>query len=138
MKPYLLLVEDNETTAYLTLEALKRSVFPGEVLRVVDGEEAIQHLFSKKSRPTLILLDMNLPSISGLDVLETVRNTVDLMTIPVILQTASNYALDSEQDRAHALGISRYLVKPMEFQDLLAQMAEVTTLFRAAVDQDYC
>lgn len=58
MKPYLMFVEDDDATAYLTLRALKINAFPAEVVRANDGAEALQHLQSGKSKPTLILLDL--------------------------------------------------------------------------------
>lgn len=132
MKDYLLLIEDDEMTAYLIRKALEKNLFPGDVLWIDNGEKAIQHLLSKKSKPALILLDMGLPDISGLDVLETIRNTEYLTSLPVILQTASSYALREDQQRVRALGISRYMVKPIDLSDLVTQMSEVTEMFKTA------
>ena len=85
MPPYLLLVEDDEATAYLTLKALQKSVFPGEIVRMRDGQETLQHLLSEKPKPALILLDMKLPKVGGIEVLEKIRSTPDLMLLPVII-----------------------------------------------------
>ena len=127
MKPYLLLVEDDEAASYLTLKALGRSPFSAKVIRVRDGAEAVQHLLSDTPKPALILLDLKLPKLSGIEVLEKIRSTADLTSIPVVVLTASDLA----QDRAitYVLGISRYIVKPMDNCELVSEMAEVTCMF---------
>lgn len=87
----------------------------------------MQHLLSKAVKPALILLDLKLPKISGIEVLEKVRNTPELSSIPVIILTASN--LEQDWERTHALGISRYIVKPMDFQVFVTEMGEVKRMF---------
>lgn len=129
MNPYLLFVEDDDATAYLTLKALKINAFPAEVTRARDGAEAMQHLFSGSLKPVLILLDLKLPKINGIEVLEKVRGTLDLTSIPVVILTASN--LDQDRERTHALGITRYIVKPMDFQEFVTEMGEVKRIFNA-------
>ena len=131
MKPYLMFVEDDDATAYLTLRALKINAFPAEVVRANDGAEALQHLRSGKSKPTLILLDLKLPKISGIEVLQKIRSTPALQAIPVVILSASN--LEQDRENTAQLGITRSIVKPMNFQAFVTEMGHVSQLFSACV-----
>lgn len=131
MKPYLMFLEDDDATAYLTLRALKINAFPAEVVRANGGAEPLQHLQSAMSKPTLILLDLKLPKISGIEVLQKIRSTPALQVIPVVILSASNLKQDLENTAQ--LGITRYIVKPMNFQAFVTEMGHVSQLFSACV-----
>lgn len=134
MNPYLLLVEDDQAAAYLTRRALEENGISGSIVTVHDGEEALHFLqahgaysMRKRDNPTLILLDLKLPKISGLDLLKTLRAIPDLALIPVVVFSASG--MESDREQAHAIGISKYIVKPIDFSELLIDMSKVCKLF---------
>ena len=118
-----LVVEDNDDHAELIIYNLRKSDFVGEVVRVEDGEKALELLLSEKPLPDLILLDLKLPRLSGLEVLEKIKLHDRLKTIPVIMLTTS----DSERDRATAyqMHANSYLIKPMDFKDFEAMLGDV-------------
>ena len=127
MNPYILLVEDDEISAYLTLKALQKCFFPAPIIRANDGKEALDHLNSIKLKPRLLLLDIKLPKFSGIELLAAMRKIENLKSIPVIIFTASD--MQEDKDITIALGIMKYMVKPMDFQDLISQMIEVKQIF---------
>ena len=95
LKP-ILLVEDNPNDLELTLLALERSQLANEVIVVRDGAEALDYLFRRNSHadrpqgnPAVLLLDLKLPKVDGLEVLEQVRDSADLRSIPVVMLTSS-------------------------------------------------
>jgi CheY-like chemotaxis protein len=114
----ILLVEDNEGDIFLTNEAFK-SVHPQIIIDVVrDGEQAINYLkkqaqFSDVLSPDLILLDINLPKVDGLEVLLFIKNEKDLMKIPVIILTTS--ASDKDVLAAYHSHANCYITKPVTF-----------------------
>lgn len=127
MTPYLLLVEDDEASAYLTLKALAINFFPAKIVRVKDGKEALMYLKEIIYKPTLVLLDIKLPKVSGIDVLGAMRESCALKSISVIMLTASN--MEKDREDAFELGIVDYIVKPIDFSELVAKMGEVTSVF---------
>jgi CheY-like chemotaxis protein len=119
LKP-ILLVEDNPNDLELTLVALDKSQLANEVIVARDGQEAIDYLTCEgdwKERapgnPAVILLDLKLPKIDGLEVLGMIRGNATLKSIPVVMLTSSR----EEQDlvRSYELGVNAYVVKPVEF-----------------------
>ncbi len=118
----ILLVEDNEGDILLTLEALKEARICNVVDVVKDGDQALKFLkkdsgFEDVQTPNLILLDINLPKVDGLEVLMTIKNDPDLMIIPVVMLTTS----DSEKDifasyNSHA---NCYITKPVNFKNFM-------------------
>lgn len=127
-RPVALLVEDDPDDAFLLEDACKRLGHEGMLRVVRDGEEAIAYLlgqgdYADRLRfplPRVILLDMKLPRMSGLEVLEWRRGQPAMMRIPVIILTASQSDTDIAQ--AYELGANSYLVKPV---DSTAQLAMV-------------
>jgi CheY-like chemotaxis protein len=124
----ILLVEDNESDARLIIESFKRASVPNCVSHVTDGQKALAFLhrgveFANAPRPDLILLDLNLPTISGLDVLEAAKGDEDLKQIPVIVLTAS--AIEEDVHRSYALQAASYISKPDDlagFTELIKQI----------------
>lgn len=121
MTSSILLAEDNPHDLELTLIALERCKFAHQVIVARDGAEALDYLFSRgphaqraPGNPALMLLDLKLPKVSGIEVLKTIRFTPFLVHIPVIVLSASN--LEADLRRTQSLGIASYLVKPVEWQ----------------------
>ena len=115
---YVLLVEDNPDEVLLNQRAFKRSQVSNKLVVVTDGRQALDFLFRRDGhanrdagdKPVLILLDLNLPLVSGLNVLEEVRANPDTSRIPVIVLTSSS----EERDRSESyrLGANDYICKP--------------------------
>jgi two-component system, response regulator len=127
----ILLVEDNPSDAELALHALKKSKVGNRILHVRDGAEALDFLFSRgeysarfgAERPTLVLLDLKLPKVNGLQVLEHVKNDPRTKAIPVILLTSSKE--ESDMASGYQLGVNSYIQKPVnfaEFQEVVRQL----------------
>lgn len=124
----LLLVEDNEGDIILTLEALKDGKLKNAVSVVRDGEEAIQFLnkkgeFEQAVRPDLILLDINLPKIDGLEVLTFIKTHPDLKTIPVVMLTTSSS--HSDVYSAYAKYANCYITKPVDFSKFMEVVGSI-------------
>jgi CheY-like chemotaxis protein len=123
MKPVhaILLVEDNPADIKITQRALKESGAPVELLVVRDGQEAVDYLLRQGRHvgddgwrsPDLILLDLNLPGMTGREVLERIRHTPALRTVPVIVLTTSRRQEDVHD--MYAAGANTYIEKPQDF-----------------------
>lgn len=112
---YVLLVEDNPDDADLTMIALKVNKFPYRVDVMQDGAQALSFLHGKTSSdlPALVVLDLNLPKVSGLEVLKEIRSDARLAALPVVILTSSSQ--ESDMARARALGVQDYLLKVVDF-----------------------
>ena len=129
LKP-ILLVEDNPHDLELTLIALSKSQLANEVVVVRDGAEALDYLnrrgeFADRpvGSPAVILLDLKLPKVDGLEVLEEVRDSAELRSIPVVMLTSSREEPDLK--RAYELGVNAYVVKPVAFHDFVTAIADL-------------
>jgi CheY-like chemotaxis protein len=112
----ILLVEDDPDHEVLTIRALKKSNMLNEVIVARDGEEAIDILCgSNPIKPQVILLDLKLPKLDGLEVLKRIRECDSTRMLPVVVLTSS----DEERDvaRSYALGVNSYIRKPVNFND---------------------
>ncbi len=126
-----LLVEDDPNDVFLVRRAFSKASIPHPLEVVTDGDAAVAYLggappFEDPARfrhPFLILLDLKLPKRSGLEVLEWLRGQAVLKRIPVVVLTSSAQAPDVNQ--AYELGANSYLVKPVEFAELLEMMRTV-------------
>lgn len=127
----ILLVEDNESDAELTLHALRKNKVANQIQHVRDGEEALDFLFCRGAfsgrqfdkPPRLVLLDLKLPKVDGLQVLEAVKANPRTRAIPIIVLTTSK----EEQDmvNSYKFGANSYIQKPVnfaEFQDVVRQL----------------
>ncbi len=135
----ILLVEDSEQDVELTLGALGPQNLANEVVVVRDGEEALNYLFCRGSfagrlggNPVVILLDIKLPKVDGLDVLQQLRGDDALKRTPVVMLTSSREERDIV--RSYNLGVNAYVVKPVEFQSFVEAIREVG-LFWAVINQ---
>lgn len=124
MSKTILLVEDSEDDAVIFARALKTAGVPGSLKIAADGREAIEYLTRAMNGgnadypfPSLVLLDLKLPHILGLDVLKWIRSQPALQTLIVIALTSSRQ--ESDLDRAYRLGANSYLVKPSTLDELV-------------------
>lgn len=129
LKP-ILLVEDDARDLELTLVALERSQLANEVIIVRDGAAALDYLNCRgvhadraAGNPAVILLDLKLPKVNGLEVLKSVRSTEKLRSIPVVMLTSSQEETDVL--RSYELGVNAYVVKPVDFQQFVAAIADL-------------
>lgn len=129
LKP-ILLVEDNPNDLELTLLALERSQLANDVVVVRDGAEALDYLFRRNSfadraqgNPAVLLLDLKLPKVDGLEVLEKIREAEELRSIPVVMLTSSRE--EPDLDRAYQLGVNAYVVKPVEFKEFVGAISDL-------------
>lgn len=126
--PVILLVEDNPRDVRLVREALSERAIKCELLTAGDGEQAL-HMLRREGEhaglpvPDLVLLDINLPVINGIEVLEAVKQDPQLRTIPVLILSTSS--ADTDVSRCYSLHANSYLVKPADFDDFSRMIGEV-------------
>lgn len=120
----ILLVEDSLRDAEMTIEALAEYNLANEILHLRDGEEALDYLFRRGAyagmtleRPSVVILDLNMPRVDGREVLRQIRADAGLKTLPVVVMTSSK----EEQDivRSYELGTNAYVVKPVSFKEFV-------------------
>jgi len=127
----ILLVEDDPDHVELTIKALKENHVLNEVYVAKDGQEALDFMYHRGSyadekrfpRPGLILLDIRLPKIDGLDVLKQLKSDIQFKSIPIIMLTTSDR--DEEIAESYAGGANSYVVKPVEFEDFAKKVKQL-------------
>jgi len=127
----ILIVEDNPNDAEMALRALKKNNLTNKVLVLKDGEAAINFVFakgefanrSKSDRPRLILLDLKLPKVDGLEVLKAVKGNPETKIIPVVILTSSQE--ESDLIESYQLGANSYIIKPVDFDKFVDAVKEV-------------
>lgn len=127
----LLLVEDNPFDAELTLNALKERNLANSLHHVEDGEQALDFVFARgkfadrqgKARPSLILLDLKMPKVNGMEVLKELKSNPDTRSIPVVVLTSSKEDPDIEE--CYRLGVNSYIVKPVGFDNFVKAVTDV-------------
>lgn len=131
-----LLVEDDEGDVLLTREAFEFYKIRNTLHVVTDGEQALQFLrrtgpFAGAPRPGLILLDVNLPRLSGLEVLAEMKQDPELLTIPVVMLTTSQ----AEEDilRSYKLHANAYVTKPVDVNQFIAAVRQIDDFFLSVV-----
>lgn len=134
-----LLVEDSPNDLELEMNSLEKFLLPGQVDVVTDGEEALEYLHRRgryESRPggvpLVVLLDLNLPKVSGLDVLRDIKSDAELRSTPVVVLTSSRE--DRDIVTSYKLGVNAYVVKPVDFGEFAKAVATLG-LFWAIVNQ---
>jgi two-component system, response regulator len=126
-----LLVEDNPADIEMTLDALKENHLANRVKILRDGQEAVDYIFRQGKyadsglcdHPVLILLDLNLPKISGIEILKRIRADERTKNIPVVVLTSSPH--DKDRIESYSLGVNSYIVKPVEFESFAHAVAQI-------------
>ena len=135
----ILLVEDSPRDAELILDALDANQLANEVVHVRDGADALDYLYRRgqfadrpEGQPALMLLDLKLPKVDGLEVLAQVKGDSALKTIPIVMMTSSREERDLVQ--SYQLGVNAYVVKPMKFQDFVEAVKQLG-IFWAVINE---
>jgi CheY-like chemotaxis protein len=119
----ILLVEDDPADVELTLRALSRHNLANRVHTVRDGAEAIDYLFAGAPLPKVVLLDLKLPKVNGLEVLRHIKADARTHRVPVVMLTSSREAPDIAE--AYELGANSYIVKPVEFESFVKAVSDL-------------
>lgn len=127
----ILLVEDNPNDAELAIRAMRKNNIANKVVHVMDGEEALDFIFATGSftdrnlenNPKVILLDLKLPKIDGLEVLKAVKSDERTKSIPVVVLTSSKE--ENDIIKSYALGVNSYIVKPVDFDNFIEAVREI-------------
>ncbi len=126
----ILLIEDNPHEAELVIRSLKKNNLANRLLHIDDGADALDFIFAQGKfsqrqdlNPRLILLDLKLPKVDGLEILKQIKSNPVTKTIPVIILTSSR----EEQDivKGYSLGVNSYIVKPVNFDSFTKAVAEL-------------
>jgi len=136
-----LLIEDNTDDERLTLRALRKNNINNEVVVAYDGQEALDYLFGAGSyagrdmavMPSVVILDLKLPKLSGFEVLKQIRTTDETKAIPVIVLTSSDD--EGQIDECYRLGANSYIRKPndpVEYSDMILQLGMYWLLLNQA------
>ncbi len=135
----ILLAEDNKNDIELTLEALSESNLANRVVVVRDGVEAMEYLRCegkyaerKKGNPAVVLLDIKMPRMDGIEVLQTIRNDLAFKKLPVVMLTSSREEPDLK--RCYELGVNAYVVKPVNFKDFMDAI-KLVGIFWAVINE---
>jgi CheY-like chemotaxis protein len=135
----ILLVEDDDKDIELTLSALDEHNLANEVAVVRDGVEALDFLYRRESfarrpagRPVVIMLDLKMPRMDGVQVLRQIKSDDQMRTIPVVVLTSSHESMDLQQ--CYRLGVNAYVVKPVRFAEFMDAVRK-TCVFWALTNQ---
>ena len=130
-KVEVLLVEDNPHDAEMTIRSLKKVNLANRLIHLKDGKEALDFIFAKgafsdrqiENKPKVILLDIKMPKIDGIEVLRQIKANEITKTIPVVIMTSSK----QEQDiiTSYNLGVNSYVVKPVDFESFAKAVSEL-------------
>lgn len=135
----ILFAEDNARDAELTIRALKQGGLANSLLWVKDGQQALDFLFRQgeyagrqDTVPRLVLLDLKMPRVDGIEVLQAIRGDERTKNIPVVIMTSSQE--ESDVARSYALGVNSYVVKPVDF-NAMAELARHAGYYWLAVNK---
>jgi CheY-like chemotaxis protein len=128
--PPILYAEDNENDIELTLSAFKSNQIKNPLIVVNDGEEVMNFLKYKdvfknrpKENPVVILMDIKMPKVTGIEALERIKNDPEIKHIPVIMLTASE--MERDLVKSYELGVNAYVVKPIDFSEYKETVASI-------------
>jgi len=126
----ILLVEDSKNDKDLTVAALGESGLANELVWVKDGQEALDYIYREgafaqrpEGQPAVVLLDLKMPRVDGLQVLAKVKGDPTLKTIPIVVLTSSNEEIDVV--RSYGLGVNAYVVKPVGFTEFVSALKDL-------------
>ena len=127
----ILLVEDDMDDAEMTIQAMRKNNLANKLVHMTDGEEALDFLYGTGKfigrdvnlKPRLILLDLKMPKVDGMEVLEMVKSNDATKKIPVVILTSSKE--DPDVNRCYELGANAYIVKPVEFESFTKAVIEL-------------
>jgi len=126
----ILLVEDNPDDVELTIHALKKNNIVNPIAVMRDGQEALEYLFYKgkyanatHTLPNVILLDLKLPKVDGIEILQKIKNDRRLKLIPVVVLTSSKE--ESDVVRSYDLGVNSYIRKPVDFEQFVDTVKQI-------------
>ncbi len=127
----ILIIEDNMADAEMTIRALKRSKLANSLLHVQDGEEGLDYIFCRgkyagrhiENAPRVILLDLKMPKVNGIEVLQQVKGDERTKSIPVVMLTSSKE--DPDIKTCYKLGVNSYVVKPVVFDSFAKAISEL-------------
>jgi CheY-like chemotaxis protein len=135
----ILLVEDSPNDVELTLKALEKHNLANEVAVVRDGEEALDYLYCRGAyterpvgNPAVILLDLKLPKVNGLEVLRQIKSDDHLRMIPVVVLTSSKE--ESDRTESYKIGVNAYVVKPIDFHTFV-DAVKIVGVFWAVLNE---
>jgi two-component system response regulator len=125
----ILLAEDSDADAEMTIRALRRNNLANHLVWVKDGAEALDFIFRRGAyekrpagAPKLVLLDLKMPKVDGIEVLRQVKSNDDTRTIPVVMLTSS--AEERDIVASYSLGVNSYIVKPVDFSSFVDEVAK--------------
>ena len=127
----ILIVEDNQEDAELTMRALKKNHLANKIVHLIDGAEALDFIYGNGNYtgrninhlPRVILVDLKMPKVNGLQVLKALKSDLRLKSIPVVILTSS--AEDPDIKEAYELGANSYIVKPVDFNVFFKTVADL-------------
>ena len=126
----ILLVEDDHRDVELSMTALEEYKLANEVVIARDGQQALDYLYCRgdfasriKENPAVILLDLKLPKVNGLEILQQIRSDERMKMIPVVVLTSSQE--EKDMVRSYALGVNAYVVKPVDFHEFINAVREL-------------
>ena len=127
----ILIIEDNMSDAEMTIRALKKNNLTNKLLHLKDGVEALDFLFARgnysgrkvENIPKVILLDLKMPKVNGLQVLQKLKSEERTKRIPVVILTSSNE--DPDIQECYRLGVNSYVVKPVQFEQFVKSVSEL-------------
>ena len=135
----ILLVEDNQNDVELTIEALSEHNLANRVISLSDGVEALDYLLYRdkyasreRENPAVILLDIKMPRMDGIEVLEEIKKIEELKNIPIVMLTSSREEPDLK--KCYSLGVNAYVVKPVNFKDFF-EVVKQLGVFWAVINQ---
>lgn len=127
---HILLVEDDEKDIELTLTTLEEYNLANKTIVVRDGAEALDYLYCRNKyserssgNPVVILLDLKMPKVNGIEVLKVLKNDNNKMQIPIVVLSSSNQSIDLEE--CYHLGVNSYVVKPVRFEDFVEAVKQI-------------
>lgn len=139
----ILLVEDNAGDAEMTVAALSENNLANKLLHVKNGEEALDFIFGEGKylgrqidhKPKVILLDLKMPKVNGIEVLQKIRSDERTRNIPIVVLTSSKE--DPEIQKCYDLGVNSYVVKPVEFDEFQKAISELGLYWMIANQQPH-